>query len=205
MHGGRSMLPSNAYFPWMPDYTPFILGPCLSIWTVLILLLCLSTVRISKIWFWYVDLTHSWAQGLRFSPKFLWYSLPYFSFSVCWFCCEHRIGYINHILESIINPLSAKQNYSRWHINFFYYHYLSVKIRFAISCKLSAWQMIHMKCQNFSLKNKNKIEIVIYCSCDWLCNSFPTSGDFCSCSFGLIWIQTVWHSDCVLERYFWKS
>ena len=34
------------------------------------------------------------------------------------------------------------------------------KIRFDISCELSAWQMIHMKCQNlFSLKTIKKKNI----------------------------------------------
>ena len=28
---GEACFPSNAYFPWIPDYTPFILGPCLSV------------------------------------------------------------------------------------------------------------------------------------------------------------------------------
>ena len=27
---GEACLPNNAYFPWTPDYTPFILGLCLS-------------------------------------------------------------------------------------------------------------------------------------------------------------------------------
>ena len=27
----ETCLPSNAYFPWTPDYTPFSLGPCLSV------------------------------------------------------------------------------------------------------------------------------------------------------------------------------
>ena len=30
------------------DYTPFILGPCLTVWTFLILPLCLSTYDFSK-------------------------------------------------------------------------------------------------------------------------------------------------------------
>ena len=38
---GEACLLINAYLPWMPDYTPFILGPCLSIWTFLILSLCI--------------------------------------------------------------------------------------------------------------------------------------------------------------------
>ena len=28
---GEACLPSDAYFPWTPDYTPFILGPCPSV------------------------------------------------------------------------------------------------------------------------------------------------------------------------------
>ena len=39
----EACLPSTAYFPLTPDYTPFILGPCLSVWTFLILALCIST------------------------------------------------------------------------------------------------------------------------------------------------------------------
>ena len=27
---GEACLPSDAYFPWTPYYTPFIQGPCLS-------------------------------------------------------------------------------------------------------------------------------------------------------------------------------
>ena len=32
---GEACLPSNAYFPWTPDYTPFILSTCLSVWAFL--------------------------------------------------------------------------------------------------------------------------------------------------------------------------
>ena len=28
---GEACFPSNAYFPWIPKYTPFILSPCLSV------------------------------------------------------------------------------------------------------------------------------------------------------------------------------
>ena len=43
--------------------------------------------------------------------------------------------------------------------NFFiYFFYFSEKTSLDISCESSAWQMIHMKCQDlFSLKNKKKI------------------------------------------------
>ena len=34
---GEAWIPRNAYFPWTPDYTPFILGPCLSLWTFTII------------------------------------------------------------------------------------------------------------------------------------------------------------------------
>ena len=55
---------------------------------------------------------------------------------------------------------------SRWHSFFFFF---SEKTHLDISCESSAWQMIHMKCQDlFSLKNKKKIKkIVVCCSCDW--------------------------------------
>ena len=40
---------------------------------------------------------------------------------------------------------------------FFVVFFLSEKTSLVISCELSAWQPIHMKCQDlFSLKNKNK-------------------------------------------------
>ena len=39
--------------------------------------------------------------------------------------------------------------------------YFSEKNGIDISCELSAWQMIHMKCQDlFSLKKKKKIKIL---------------------------------------------
>ena len=39
----------------------------------------------------------------------------------------------------------------------FYFIYFSEKTSLDISCESSAWQMIHMKCQDlFSLKNKKK-------------------------------------------------
>ena len=42
---------------------------------------------------------------------------------------------------------------------FFFFHYFSQKICFEISSESSAWQTIHMKCQEiFSLKNKKKKE-----------------------------------------------
>ena len=41
--------------------------------------------------------------------------------------------------------------------NIFYFFYFSEKTSLDISCESSAWQMIHMKCQDlFSLKNKKK-------------------------------------------------
>ena len=33
---GEAWLPSNAYFRLTPDYIPFTLSPCLSVWTLLI-------------------------------------------------------------------------------------------------------------------------------------------------------------------------
>ena len=40
---------------------------------------------------------------------------------------------------------------------FIYFFYFSEKTSLDISCELSAWQMIHMKCQDLvSLKNKKK-------------------------------------------------
>ena len=46
---GEAYLPSNAYFPWVPDYTPLILDPCLSVWKFIILPLCISTLWFSEI------------------------------------------------------------------------------------------------------------------------------------------------------------
>ena len=41
--------------------------------------------------------------------------------------------------------------------NFFFFFYFSEKTSLEISCESSAWQTIHMKCQDlFSLKNKKK-------------------------------------------------
>ena len=41
--------------------------------------------------------------------------------------------------------------------NFYYFFYFSEKTSLDISCELSAWQTIHMKCQNlFPLKKKKK-------------------------------------------------
>ena len=41
----------------------------------------------------------------------------------------------------------------------FFFFYFSEKTSLDISCESSAWQMIHMKCQDlFSLKNKKKFE-----------------------------------------------
>ena len=53
---GEVCSPSNAYFLWTSDYTPFNLLPCLSVWTFLIWSLCTSTLWFSEILFWYVDL-----------------------------------------------------------------------------------------------------------------------------------------------------
>ena len=48
--------------------------------------------------------------------------------------------------------------------------YFSEKISLDISCESSAWLMIHMKCQDFILweKNKKKYFFFFYWSCDWL-------------------------------------
>ena len=53
---GEARLPSNVYFPWTPDYIPFILGPCVPDWTFLILSMCILTSWFSEMRFWYVDL-----------------------------------------------------------------------------------------------------------------------------------------------------
>ena len=46
--------------------------------------------------------------------------------------------------------------------------YFSEKTSLDISCESSAWQMIHMNCQDlFSSENKKKIKIVICFSSDW--------------------------------------
>ena len=38
----------------------------------------------------------------------------------------------------------------------------------SLDSELSAWQMIHMKCQDlFSSENEKKIKIVVCFSCDW--------------------------------------
>ena len=39
---GEACLPSNAYFPWTPDYTPSNMVPCLSILIFQILSICIS-------------------------------------------------------------------------------------------------------------------------------------------------------------------
>ena len=47
-----------------------------------------------------------------------------------------------------------------YHFLLFYFFYFSEKTSLDISCELSAWQMIHMKCQDlFSLKKKIKKKI----------------------------------------------
>ena len=44
----------------------------------------------------------------------------------------------------------------------------SEKTSLDISCELSAWQTIHMKCQNlFSLANKKIVKTVVCPSCHW--------------------------------------
>ena len=47
--------------------------------------------------------------------------------------------------------------------------YFSEKTSLDILCESSAWQTIHMKCQDlFSSENKKKrVKIVISFSCDW--------------------------------------
>ena len=68
---------------------------------------------------------------------------------------------------------------SRWHSKIFIFIHFSAKTWLDISCELSAWQKIHMKCQDlFSLKNEKKkkkkkkkiiliTKIVVCCSSDW--------------------------------------
>ena len=49
---------------------------------------------------------------------------------------------------------ASNKIYSIQHFRFLYFCYFPEKISLDISCDLSAWQMIHMKCQDFfSLKN----------------------------------------------------
>ena len=74
---GKTCLPSNAYFLWTPDYTPFILGPCLSVYlkALLILSLCILTLWFFQIPFWYVDHFGIWLQTLYFCIQNNWKQL----------------------------------------------------------------------------------------------------------------------------------
>ena len=58
-----------------------------------------------------------------------------------------------------LNPKSIKQVFVADDI---------LNVFFVVLFVILTWQMIHIKCQDlFSLKNKNKIKIVVCCSCDW--------------------------------------
>ena len=63
-----------------------------------------------------------------------------------------------HLLLTLKAPSKRHSNFvcSKRHSNFFFF-YFSEKTSLDISCESSAWQMIHLKCQDlFSLKNKRK-------------------------------------------------
>ena len=68
----------------------------------------------------------------------------------------------------LVNPLSINQNCSRQHFYYFYF-YVSKKIRLDISCKSSAKQRIHMKYQAlfYQKNNENLFKTVVCCSRDW--------------------------------------
>ena len=67
-------------------------------------------------------------------------------------------------LTKLLSLKAPSKICSRWHskkISF------SWKISLEISCESSAWQMIHIKCQDLFSKKKKKIKSVVCCSCDW--------------------------------------
>ena len=73
----------------------------------------------------------------------------------------------------------------------FYFYFFFVEIRLGISCKLSAWQMIHMKCQAlFSLKKvwSWPVSDISY-SIDWFC-IWATKALIWLCDCRLIWSFT---------------
>ena len=73
----------------------------------------------------------------------------------------------------ILTLKAPSKIFSRRHFILFYlFFFFSEKIKcLDIPCESSAWQTIHMKCQDlFSLKKKIKkisFQTVVCCSCDW--------------------------------------
>ena len=73
----------------------------------------------------------------------------------------------NTYMDNLLTLKAPSKVCSRRHSKIFIF-YFSEKTSLDISCELSAWQTIHMKCQNlFSSENKKKIKIVVCFSCDW--------------------------------------
>ena len=63
------------------------------------------------------------------------------------------------------SKIRSRQHYNFFFCLFIYLFFFLDKTSLDISCELSAWQTVHMKCQNlFSAKNQIKSKIAI-CSC----------------------------------------
>ena len=68
------------------------------------------------------------------------------------FSCGVKLCSSNCFLLTLKAPVTTAAD-----DNFFNFFYFTEKTSLVISCESSAWQMIHMKCQDlFSLKKKKK-------------------------------------------------
>ena len=126
------------------------------------------------------------------------------------------------IRENYRGKLALKALAKLWQMTFnFFINYFSEK---TIKTWHFMWiiclrQMIHMSSLIFSEKNVKKNKNVLCCRGFWI-NSFLSSGHFCRLlilplqtvwtqirpdkTFGLIWIQTVWHW-WYSWKIFWKK
>ena len=87
---------------------------------------------------------------LKFLPQVLSYKGKYLKDS-----CKNSIKKEKHLLNSLTPkaPITTAADDNIF-IFFYFLFYFSEKTSLDISCESSAWQMIHMKCQDlFSLKN----------------------------------------------------
>ena len=88
--------------------------------------------------------------NLLLAEQFTWNVKPYFFF---FFWKVHRKMWS---VAVVISALTLKAPITT---AFFFFFYFSEKTSLEVSCESSAWQTIHMKCQDlFSLKNIKKIE-----------------------------------------------
>ena len=143
----------------------------LKYWDALSTYYTLPKIGIIPFYYLLMSLKYCWMTGKQCRLRSDTAECPIWVHTVC-SSLSVPILWVNIVCTKVVSlTLNAPSKICRRrHSKLFFY--FSEKTSLDISCESSAWQMIHMKCQDlFSLKNKKYIIIkkknVVCCSCDW--------------------------------------